>query len=74
MRVFGWLAACIPCSVLFDFLAAFPMLAQKWIWTVLRALGCPPGLQRILTALYFWAATFDNDILLWLVLSGLTES
>ena len=59
MRIYGWLGAAIPCAVLFDFKAAFPMLAQVWMWFLLNVLECPLGLFRTLRGLCRWAAAFS---------------
>lgn len=39
-------------ALFLDFRTAFPSLARRWLLSVLRHMGLPPGLLRIIVALY----------------------
>ena len=43
-------AEAIPATALFDFAAAFPSLAQAWLWEVLQRMLTPSGLLAFLQA------------------------
>ena len=43
---------CNPVAVFFDFGAAFPSLAQRFLWILLAAIGFPPEVVKALQELY----------------------
>ena len=83
MRVFNDLArgldfanriAEIPAVALYDYSNAFPTLAHEWIFLVLRALGIPGPIRRVIYSLYSNITAFssgaDDDSFLFHVLGG----
>ena len=89
MRVVDWSVdpslppSAFPASVCFDFAAAFPSLAHRFLFLILKALGVPPGLMRALQAMYrqneafisvggqlFWLFSIRQGVLQGCPLSG----
>ena len=53
--------ASIPVLTFFDFAAAFPSVAQRWLLAMLEAAGFPTGFVNLVKSIYFMNVTFFSS-------------
>ena len=55
-------ASCCPVMPLFDICNAFPSIAHEWLFSVLKCLGLPPFIYRLIEMLYYNCCAYSSGL------------